>query len=160
MGLAHTPSDQYDSFIWPYRVQGKHFLDEISIQPTADFGINIRGTLGGKMDDHFTKYAGGTYPGKWAGYQIGVYNGAGYTNSETNTDKPIGGLVYFRPAPGVDMIQGLVLSYFGMYGKSNNTFTAPGKPTIIPMRRSTWPNWPGSITGSPFTASTTGVKGL
>lgn len=132
LGLAHTPSDQYDSYIWPYRVQGKHFLDEFGIQASADYGANIRGTLGGKMDDRFTKYAGSTYAGKWAGYQIGVYNGAGYTNSENNTDKPFGGLVYFRPAPGVDLLKGLVLSYYGMYGKSNNNFTAGGKTNDYP----------------------------
>ena len=132
LGLTHTPSDQYDSYVWPYRVQGKHFLDEFGIQASADFGANIRGTLGGKMDDDFIKYAGGAYAGKWAGYQIGVYNGAGYTNSEANTNKPFGGLVYFRPAPGVDALKGLVLSYFGMLGQSNNNFTAKGKTNDYP----------------------------
>ena len=132
LGLTHTPSDQYDSYIWPYRVQGKHFLDEFGIQASADFGANIRGTLGGKMDDSFTKYAGSTYAGKWAGYQVGVYNGAGYTNSENNTNKPFGGLVYFRPAPGVDALKGLVLSYYGMFGQSNNNFTATGKTNDYP----------------------------
>ena len=29
LGLTHTPSDQYDSYVWPYRVQGKHFLDRV-----------------------------------------------------------------------------------------------------------------------------------
>jgi len=132
LGLTHTPSDQYDSYIWPYRVQGKHFLDEFGVQASADFGANIRGTLGGKMDDSFTKYAGSTYAGKWAGYQIGVYNGAGYTNSESNTNKPFGGLVYFRPAPGVDVLKGLVLSYYGMFGQSNSNFTAKGKTNSYP----------------------------
>jgi hypothetical protein len=132
LGLTHTPSDQYDSYVWPYRVQGKHFLDEFGIQASADFGANIRGTLGGKMDDGFTKWAGSTYAGKWAGYQIGIYNGAGYTNSEANTNKPFGGMVYFRPAPGVDALKGLVLSYYGMFGQSNNNFTAKGKTNDYP----------------------------
>jgi hypothetical protein len=132
LGLTHTPSDQYDSYVWPYRVQGKHYLDEFGIQASADFGANIRGTLGGKMDDDFTKYAGSTYAGKWAGYQIGVYNGAGYTNSEANTNKTFGGLVYFRPAPGVDVLKGLVLSYFGLWGESNSNFTAKGKTNDYP----------------------------
>ena len=132
LGMAHTPSDMYDSYVWPYRVQGKHFLDDNSIQASSDFGINIRGTFGGMMDEEFRKVAGSTYAGKWGGYQVGIYNGGGYTNAEANTDKPIGGLVYFRPAPGVEMIQGLVLSYFGMFGKSNNTFTTPGKTGDYP----------------------------
>ena len=134
MGLAHTPSDMYDSYVWPYRVQGKHFLDDNSIQASADFGVNIRGTFGGMMDEEFTKYAGSTYAGKWGGYQVGIYNGGGYTNAEANTNKPVGGLVYFRPAPGVDLLKGLVLSYYGMFGKSNNTFTATGKNQRLSRR--------------------------
>jgi hypothetical protein len=132
MGLAHTPSDMYDSYVWPYRVQGKHFLDDNSIQSSADYGADIRGTFGGTMDEEFTKYAGSTYAGKWGGYQLGIYNGGGYTNPEANTNKPVGGLVYFRPAPGVDLLKGLVLSYFGMFGQSNNTFTAKGKTNDYP----------------------------
>lgn len=132
LGMAHTPSDMYDSSVWPYRVQGKHFLDDNSIQASSDFGVNIRGTFGGTMDDEFRSYAGSTFAGKWGGYQVGIYNGGGYTNTEANTDKPLGGLVYFRPAPGVEMLKGLALSYFGMFGKSNNSFTAAGKTNDYP----------------------------
>ncbi|MBA4394489.1 MAG: hypothetical protein C0407_13130, partial [Desulfobacca sp.] len=131
-GMAHTPSDMYDGYIWPYRVQGKHFLDDNSIQASSDFGINNRGTFGGFMDEDFRKVAGGTYAGKWGGYHVGLYNGGGYTNSEANTDKIIGGLVYFRPAPNVELIKGLVMSYYGMFGKSNSNFTAAGKTGDYP----------------------------
>lgn len=132
LGMAHTPSDMYDGSIWPYRVQGKHYLDDNSIQSSSDFGANIRGTFGGFMDEDFRKMAGSTYAGKWGGYQVGLYNGGGYTNPENNTDKIIGGMVYFRPAPNLELIKGLVMSYYGMFGKSNANFTAAGKTREYP----------------------------
>ena len=47
MGLVHTPSDAYDSAIWPYRVQGKHLMDDLGIQASADLGIRqLRGFWG------------------------------------------------------------------------------------------------------------------
>ena len=130
--MTHTPSDMYDSYVWPYRVQGKHFLDDNSIQASADFGANIRGTFGGKMDEEFRSMPEARMPENGAVINSVIYNGGGYTNSESNTNKPFGGLVYFRPAPGVDVLKGLVLSYYGMFGQSNNNFTAKGKTNDYP----------------------------
>jgi hypothetical protein len=130
MGLGHTPSDAYDSAIWPYRVQGKHLMDELGIQASADFGIDNYGAFGGTMDAEYLKYASKQFAGKWGGYWLGVYNGGGYTNSEANTNKAISGLIYFRPAPMVEVLKGLQFAYVGSYGDSNNTFT--GKTDSYP----------------------------
>jgi len=139
LGLTHTPSDQYDSAIWPYRVQDKHFLDKYGIQASADFGLNIRGPFGPTMDEDFLKIGSLDYNGKWGGYQVGIYNGPGYTNTESNTNKPISGLVYFRPLPGVDVLKGLQLAYYGTYGQSNSTFASP------PSKKGDYPDWQVNI---------------
>ena len=133
LGLTHTPSDQYDSDFWPYRVQGKHFLDRHGLQASADLGLNIRGPFGPTLDDEdYKEYGSKTYNGKWGGYQIGVYNGPGYNNLENNTNKAISGLIYVRPAPGLDLLKGLQLAYVGTYGSSNTNFTEKGKTNDYP----------------------------
>jgi hypothetical protein len=104
LGLGHTPSDDYDGSIWPYRVQGKHLLDDLGIQSSADFGIN-----------NSAKF-------KYGGYRIGVYNGAGYDTSEHNQNKVASGLVYLRPLPDVSVLKGLQIAYSGTYGDSNEKF--------------------------------------
>ena len=72
---------------------------EHGIQASADLGLNIRGPFGPTVDNERYEYGSKTYNGKWGGYQVGVYNGPGYTNLENNTNKAVSGLVYFRPAP-------------------------------------------------------------
>ena len=121
-GLIPTPSDTYDSAIWPYRVQGKHLLDETGVQASADFGISNQGTFGGYMDDEYLKFASKPFAGKWGGYVVGIFNGAGYSNSEANQNKVVSGLVYLRPLPTVPILQGLQLAYTGTYGQSNTKF--------------------------------------
>ena len=129
LGLTHTPSDQYDSDLWPYRVQGKHFLDRHSIQASADLGLNIRGTL--RAPPWTVRAMPSTGPklttGNGAATKSGIYNGPGYTNLENNTQKAVSGMVYFRPAPGVDLLKGLQLAYYGTFGKSNTTFYRKGE---------------------------------
>jgi hypothetical protein len=138
MGLVHTPSDAYDSAIWPYRVQGKHLMDDLGIQASADLGIDNYGTFGGYMDDDFLKFASKQFAGKWGGYWLGLYNGPGYTNTEANTNKAVSGLVYFRPTPTVPFLKGLQFAYVGTYGSSNTNFTAKGKTND-------YPNWQMNI---------------
>lgn len=138
MGLVHTPSDAYDSAIWPYRVQGKHLMDDLGIQASADLGIDNYGTFGGHMDDEYLKFASKQFAGKWGGYWLGIYNGPGYTNTEANTNKTVSGLVYIRPAPMVPVLNGVQLAYVGSYGSSNSTFTAAGKTND-------YPNWQMNI---------------
>jgi hypothetical protein len=132
LGLVPTPSDSYDSAIWPYRVQGKNLLDDLGIQASADLGISNQGVFGGYMDDDYLKFASKQFAGKWGGYFVGVFNGAGYDQTEANTDKAVSGVVYVRPAPMVPILKGLQLAYYGNYGKSNANFAAPGDITAYP----------------------------
>jgi hypothetical protein len=127
LGLVPTPSDAYDSSIWPYRVQGKNLLDDLGIQASADLGISNQGVFGGYMDEDYMKYGSKLSGGKWGGYYVGLFNGPGYTNTEANGNKVIHGVVYVRPAPMVPVLKGLQLAYTGIYGTSNSNFTAAGR---------------------------------
>ncbi len=132
LGLIHNASDMYDSDIWPYRVQGKHFLDRHGIQASADYGVGILGPFGPTVDKK-NYYGSNNYDGKWGGYQVGVYNGPGYDNpGDNNNNKVISGLVYFRPLPNIDQMKGLQLAYVGSYGQSDKNFTANGKTNDFP----------------------------
>jgi len=123
IGMIPTFSDSYDSAIWPYRVQGKHLLDETGVQSSADLGVSNQGTFGGNLDDEeYLKYAGKNFAGKWGGYMAGFYNGSGYSDSESNDNKVVSGLVYVRPLPSVPVLKGLQLAYTGTYGESNSAF--------------------------------------
>jgi hypothetical protein len=132
LGMINTPSDTYDNAIWPYRVQGKNLLDDLGIISTTDLGISNQGVFGGYMDDEYLKFASKQFAGKWGGYYVGVYNGAGYDQTEANTDKAFSGLIYVRPAPMVPILKGLQIAYFGNYGKSNANFTAAGRTGDYP----------------------------
>jgi hypothetical protein len=54
---------------------------------------------------------------------VGLYNGAGYHASEKNQNKPIEARLTVRPLP--DIIPGLQLSYFGLWGKGNKDTNEP-----------------------------------
>ncbi|OPY93094.1 MAG: hypothetical protein A4E73_00466 [Syntrophaceae bacterium PtaU1.Bin231] len=129
LGMIPTPSDSYDSAIWPYRAQGPNFFDGQGILSTSDLGVSIQGHIGGTMDESYLKYASRQFAGKWGGYFVGVYNGPGYTNTENNHNKVVSGLVYVRPFPSLPVLQGLQLAYTGSYGKSNSNF-APGSGVV------------------------------
>ena len=122
-GLIGTPSDAYDGDVWPYRVQGKHLLDDLGLQSSADFGLSNAGYIGGSMDKDYLKYGAKKFAGKWGGWMVGLYNGAGYSNSDANNNKVVSGLVYVRPLPNVDILKGFQLAYTGTFGKSNKTLT-------------------------------------
>ena len=143
IGLVPTPSDAYDGSIYPYRMQGKHLLDVLGVQASADLGIVNQGVFGGYMDSEYLKYGDKSFGGKWGGYMIGLYNGAGYDyTTENNNNKTVSVLVYVRPFPTVSILQGLQLAYVGTYGLSNKTFTAPA-----PAGSTTtdYPNWRANI---------------
>ncbi|MCX7817464.1 MAG: hypothetical protein N2317_08180 [Syntrophales bacterium] len=128
IGMVPTPSDAYDSSIWPYRVQGKNFLDALGIMSSADLGIVNQGNIG-EMESDYYKYGSKTFGGRWGGWMIGLYNGPGYNQSEENNNKVISGLVYVRPMPTIPILKGLQLAYVGSYGKSNNKFDSKFGPT-------------------------------
>ena len=124
IGMIPTPSDAYDSAIWPFRVQGQNLWDGQGIQATSDLGISIQGPIGGYMDESYLKFAAKPFAGKWGGYFVGIYNGPGFTTTEANGNKVVSGLLYVRPLPMVPVLRGLQLAYVGTYGKSNKTFAS------------------------------------
>ncbi len=133
LGMIPTPSDYYDSSIWPFRVQGNNLLDGLGILSTADLGVANLGAFGGYMDEEYLKYAAKPFAGKWGGYMIGVFNGSGYDKPEDNPNKVVTGLLYVRPFPTVSVLKGLQLAYIGSYGESNVHFAAPsGNPNDYP----------------------------
>lgn len=129
VGMVPTPSDAYDNSIWPYRVQGKNLLDDLGIQSSADLGIVNQGVFGGYMDDEYLEFASKPFAGKWGGYMIGLYNGAGYDTPENNNNKVVSGLVYLRPLPTAPILKGLQLAYIGTYGQSNTNYAKGQGPT-------------------------------
>ena len=135
LGMVPTPSDYYDSSIWPYRVQGNNLLDGLGILSTADLGVANTGVFGGYMDDQYLQYAAKPFAGKWGGYMVGVYNGSGFDTPENNNNKVASGLVYLRPFPAVNFLKGLQFAYFGSYGESNTNF-APASGNV-----NAFPNW-------------------
>ncbi|MDD5711954.1 MAG: hypothetical protein PHY31_04250 [Smithellaceae bacterium] len=135
LGMIPTPSDAYDAAIWPFRVQGQNLLDAHAVQSTSDLGISNQGVFGGYMDKDYLKFATKQFAGKWGGYFVGLYNGAGFVNTEANNNKAPSGLIYIRPLPMVPILKGLQLAYFGTYGLSNNNF-APGQGVVTD-----YPKW-------------------
>lgn len=134
VGMIGTPSESYDGSIWPLRVQGMNLWDDLSIQPSTDYGVSNQGVFGGYMDEEYLKIASKPFAGKWGGYNIGIFNGSGYNVSEANNNKVIAGVIYFRPLPSMPVLKGLQLAYAGTSGKSNANFstaaaTAAGKST-------------------------------
>jgi hypothetical protein len=128
LGMIPTPSDAYDSAIWPYRAQGSNLWDALGIQSTSDLGISNQGAIGGYMDESYLKFAAKPFAGKWGGYFAGIYNGPGFNNTEANKNKVVTGLVYFRPMPMMPILRGLQLAYVGTFGESNTTFASGAGP--------------------------------
>lgn len=147
-GLIPTPSDAYDNSIWPYRVQGKNYLDAYGIQSSADMGIVNQGIIGGYMDEEYLKYGNKSFGGKWGGWMVGLYNGSGYDREERNTNKAVSGLIYVRPLPEQSFLKGLQLAYVGNYGLSNNTFTAANLPAGSKL--TDYPDWRSHIVQASF----------
>lgn len=93
------------------------FLERNDIFNSADIGLTFVSLLGGEMDERYQKKASKYYPGRYGSISLGIYNGGGYHASEKNENKVLEGRVTLRPIP--DIIPGLQLSYFGIYGKGN-----------------------------------------
>lgn len=116
VGLVHTFSDDYDSALWPYRCQGKHYLDRHSIMSSADFGANLVIDWG-TMDKDFLKRISRKYATKWGALWLGAYNGSGYNKGENNDDKAIEIGFYVRPFNMFKPLQGLRIGVHYMDGE-------------------------------------------
>lgn len=122
LGLVHRPWLNFEENVIGYRVQGTMFLPRHGVINSADFGVTFITLLGGEMSKEYQKNVSKKYPGKYGSISIGVYNGGGYHDFETNNDKPFEGRITLRPFPNI--IPGLQFSYTWAYGKGN-TVIAP-----------------------------------
>ena len=125
VGIGHMPWLDFEEHINPYRCQGTMFIERAGMFNSADLGVSIRGFFGGQLAgggrEYSTMYKARwslAYPGRWGSWHVGVYNGGGYHANEVNMNKVPEWRVSFRPLP--DMVPGLQLHYFGLWGKGNS----------------------------------------
>jgi hypothetical protein len=116
-GMVHTPWLDYEEAINQFRMQGTMFMERNKLFASADLGVTFLSNFGGEMDDNYKKKVDGAYAGKYGSLSLGIYNGSGYSAAEANFNKTIQARVSFRPLP--DIIPGLQLTYFGIFGKGN-----------------------------------------
>ncbi|MBF0552807.1 MAG: hypothetical protein HQK60_20020, partial [Deltaproteobacteria bacterium] len=131
VGLVHTGSDNYDDSLWPYRVEGKNYLDRHNIMASADFGLNMHLTWG-DMDKEFKDTVESKFSSRWGGMWFGVYNGSGYDRSERNDTKFFEGILYVRPLNMFDWGKGFRLAAQYGNGESDAKFAVPAGSTAYP----------------------------
>lgn len=110
-GMVHRPWLDYEQKINTYRVQDNMFIERNKIFNSADFGVTVGGTIGGKMDKKFLKEVNGAMKGKHLDYVFGLYNGGGYSGAEKNNGKVFAARISYRPFP-VSIPQIQVSGYF------------------------------------------------
>ncbi|MCG2831430.1 MAG: hypothetical protein L6302_10295 [Desulfobacteraceae bacterium] len=127
LGMGHMPWLDFQEHINPYRCQGTMFQERFGGFNSADLGVSLIGYFGGEMDEEYQKKVSKYYPGRYGGYHVGVYNGGGYHSSENNNNKVVEYRLTVRPLP--DILPGLQMTYFGLYGKGNSsTYTEDNAP--------------------------------
>ena len=95
-GAHQTPWLDFEESIDRYRVQGMMFSERENLIPgSSDFGVG-----------YFTPL------GKYVDIQTGVYNGEGYTQTDTNKYKSAQGRLTLRPLAGRGVANGFRLSGF------------------------------------------------
>ncbi len=118
IGMGHIPWLDFEEHVNPYRCQGTMAIERAGTFNSADVGVSLRGYFGGKLEDAEEKTGSHYYDGRYGSWHVGVYNGSGYHASEKNNNKAVEGRVTLRPLS--DVIPGLQLSYFGIYGEGND----------------------------------------
>lgn len=100
LGLQQTPWIDYEEGIYRYRFQGPVFVDREGFLTSSDYAIAGHYNL----------------PANYGDLQLGVYNGEGYgslaDNQGTNDQKAFQARFSLRPAPGIDVLNGLRLTAF------------------------------------------------
>lgn len=117
IGMGHMPWLDFEEHVNPYRCQGTMFIERAGTFNSADLGISIRGNLFGQLSQAYQKSVSKYYAGRYGSWHVGVYNGAGYHASEENDNKVPEWRLSLRPLP--DVVPGLQVHYFGLYGKGN-----------------------------------------
>jgi len=118
-GIVHLPFIDWEEHVNYYRLQDTMFLERNGITSSADYGVTLATLLGGCVDENYQKNVNPAYPGRYGSIQMGIYNGGGYTTTETNHNKVLAGRVTIRPLP--DIVPGLQLTYFGLTGNGNTS---------------------------------------
>ena len=124
IGMGHIPWLDFEEHVNPYRCQGTMAIERAGVFNSADVGVSLRGYFGGRLEDAEEKTGSPYYNGRYGSWHVGVYNGSGYHASEENNNKALEGRLTLRPLP--DVIHGLQLSYFGIYGEGNDKENAAG----------------------------------
>jgi len=83
LGVQQTPFIDYNESIYRYRFQGTTFEDREGLFPSSDAGVA----------GHWNA------PNGYGDVQAGIYNGEGYSKSETNNEKAFQIRGSFRPLP-------------------------------------------------------------
>ena len=97
LGLSQTPWLDFEERIDRYRVQGTMFSEREGLLPSSgDFGIGYFTPIGGS----------------WAEAHVGVYNGEGASQTDTNKYKSVQGRLTVRPFPNGPVAKGLRFSGF------------------------------------------------
>jgi polyhydroxyalkanoate synthesis regulator phasin len=117
VGIVHMPWLDFEEHVNFYRLQDTMFTERNKTFNSADFGLTFVSLLGGTMDEEYQNKVKHYYPGRYGSMALGIYNGGGYHASEKNGNKALEGRLTVRPLP--DIVPGLQLSYFGIYGKGN-----------------------------------------
>jgi hypothetical protein len=114
MGIHQTPYLESQESVYRYRFQGTTFAEREGLFSSADAGISFRSML----------------PNDYGDFQIGIYNGEGYTRAEANQQKSIQMRATVRPLPDADgPIRGLRVT--GFYNHDNTLTNAPRRWTIL-----------------------------
>jgi hypothetical protein len=119
IGMAHTPWLDFEEKLNPYRMQGTMFVERAGVFGSADLGFTFVTLLGGKISDDYQKRVSNGFPGRYGSFAWGLYNGGGYNAFENNQSKVAQARLTIRPLP--DVIPGLQASYFGTFGRSNQS---------------------------------------
>jgi hypothetical protein len=116
-GIVHMPWLDFEEHINFYRCQDTMFIERNGTFNSADIGVTFVTLFGGTLDEAYQKDVSSYYPGRYGSASFGVYNGGGYHAAEKNMNKSLEGRLTVRPLP--DIIPGLQVSYFGIFGKGN-----------------------------------------
>ncbi len=121
IGMGHIPWLDFEEHINPYRCQGTMAIERAGVFNSADVGVNLAGYFGGRLEEAKERTGNSHYDGRYGSWHVGVYNGSGYHAAETNENKVGEVRLTARPLP--EVVPGLQVSYFGIFGKGNTALS-------------------------------------
>jgi hypothetical protein len=119
IGLGHVAWHDFEENVNPYRCQGTMAIERAGVFNSADLGLSLRGYFGGRLPNAKQVVGNEHYDGLYGSWHLGIYNGGGYHAPERNDNKVLEYRLTLRPLP--DLLPGLQATYFGVYGKGNQS---------------------------------------